>query len=595
MNRLTRLILWWVIPAFALGQGSQKDSAKTYQAAEVVVTATRSAISQKDAPSPTEVLGSRELRNANGGTIADVLQTYTGILLKEYGAGAALRTVSLRGSASEHVLVLIDGNRYTSFQNGLVDLNLLPLADVERIEVLHGGASALYGADALGGVINILTRPAATDLSVKANGAAGSYGYRSYSARAQGGRDGLGVVAGYSHEQGQDNYPFVLHRINAPDTSLVRSDADFSREESFVNGAVRPDDRSSINLSVQNIFSSVGAPGDLFFAKNSSLDRQNDRDFNATAGYRDNHISGMELGLNTGFHYSFERFSSPGYDTYYKNRYFNINPNVQIALTTNDRLILGGEVANGMLDSFDFGNRITRRQYSVFASNEFVKDFDQEFFDRLSLYQTLRYDNISDVGSALTPKVGMNLRITRIGDVRVRASYGTSFRAPSLNDLYYAGANNPDLRSEHSQSLDFGFLADGSFYGEHAVELTYFYVNTIDRILFDPVSFIPFNVGKSVSQGVESSYSGRYFGGILEIGLNYTLTNTRKKNTSSPNDSSYDKQLIYIPQNLFKGMLTVHLNPVTFSLFRVFTGLRFVNDKNTRLFLGIPLQMETLQ
>ena len=173
MNRLTKMILWSAMPALAWGQDIQSDSAKTYQAAEVVVTATRSSISEKDTPSPTEVLGTSEIHSANGVTVADALQMYTGVLLREYGAGASLATVSLRGSASEHVLVLIDGNRFTGFQNGLVDFSLLPLDNVSRIEVLHGGASALYGADAVGGVINVLTRPVGSDLHVSVKGSVG--------------------------------------------------------------------------------------------------------------------------------------------------------------------------------------------------------------------------------------------------------------------------------------------------------------------------------------------------------------------------------------------------------------------------------------
>ncbi|HEY6951540.1 MAG TPA: TonB-dependent receptor, partial [Bacteroidota bacterium] len=541
-----------------------------------------SAISQVDAPSPTEVLDSMQLQEVNGSTIADALELSTGVLMKQYGAGASLKTASLRGSASEHVLILIDGNRYTGFQNGLVDLNLLPLDNVSRIEVLHGGASALYGADALGGVINIITRPANSDFHVDADGSAGSYDYRRYSTRLQGGVEGFGIAGGFSHERGQDNYPFILHRSNAADTGMVRTGADFSKEEMFINGNLAPDDQSAVSLSTQSILSSVGTPGPIFSPGDGIPARQDDRDINVMLGYRDQHVAGMQAELNSGFHYSLERYASPGYDTYYKNRYFNVDPSTQIALTSNDRLMIGGEFAYGVLESFDFGDEVLRRQYSMFISNEFVQDFGREVFDRLSLYQTLRFDDFSDAGSAWTPKLGLNFRVTRAGDVRFRASYGTSYRVPTFNDLYYPGFSNPALRPEHSRSFDVGLLAGGSLYGVHSAELTYFSINTTDRIQLDPATYIPVNIGKTVSQGIESSYNGRMFNGLLEIVLNYTYTDTRKKNSSLPGDSTYNRHLVFSPQNLFKGMLTVHFGPVTLSLWEVFTGLRYINDDNSK-------------
>lgn len=583
MSGLTKMVLWCVFPVLAFGQEFRTDSAKTYKTEEVVVTATRSAISEKDAPSPTEVLGAREIRNANGVTVADALQTYTGILLREYGAGASLATVSLRGSASEHVLVLIDGNRFTGFQNGLVDFSLLPLDNVSRIEILHGGASALYGADAVGGVINILTRPVGTDFHVNAKGSIGSYGFQRYSALAQGGSGGLGIVAGYSNERGKDNYPFSFHRPNTPDTSIDRVDADYRKNELYINGNLNTDEYSSLSLSVQNVNADRGSPGPIYSASDRSLARENDKNVNIHLGYRDDRISGTELSLNTGYQYSYETYVDPAYlmNSFYKNLLVSLNPQFQAILTAEDRLIAGGEFVQGILEGNDFGARIQRTQTSVYLSNEYADETARPMFDRISLFQTLRYDHFSDVGHALTPKVGFNLRMIRTGDVRLRASFGQSYRAPSFNDLYYVPFNNRELQPEHSQSFDAGVLARGVLWGEHSIEATYFSATTKDRIVFDPVSYVPVNIGKTVSQGVESSYRGELMDGTAEIVLSYTYTDARKRNSSSTTDSTFNKQLAFIPQNLFKAVLSLHLQPFTINMFRLFTGVRPVNEDNT--------------
>ncbi|HTP11998.1 MAG TPA: TonB-dependent receptor plug domain-containing protein, partial [Bacteroidota bacterium] len=242
-------------------QVAPRDSVKTYQAADVVVTATRSEISEVDAPSPVDIVGPGRIQNVNGTSVADALQAYSGLFVRDHGGGATLKNVTLRGSATEHVLVLVDGNRYTNFQNGQVDFSLLRLDNVERIEVLHGGSSALYGADALGGVINILTKPAESNLGMRATASTGSYGYRRYAAGVQGGVSGMGLAAGYSDERGTDNFPFTLSRPGLPDTSLVRSNADYRNEEAFVNGDIQPDERSSVRVSVQHILAMHGVPG----------------------------------------------------------------------------------------------------------------------------------------------------------------------------------------------------------------------------------------------------------------------------------------------------------------------------------------------
>lgn len=585
MNSLTKAVLCCTLPLLALGQEVRIDSARTYRAAEVVVTATRSPLLEQDAPSPTEVLSTVQIQNANGTTVADALQYYTGALVRDYGAGASLSTVSLRGSASEHVLILVDGNRLSGFQNGLVDFSLLPTDNVSRVEILHGGASALYGADAVGGVINIITRPVSSDLRVNAGGSVGSYGFRRYSASAQGGYEGIALLAGFSREQGKDDYPFFLPGPNAQDTSLNRQDADYRKNEFYLNGKVRTDEYGSIDFAVQNVVADRGVPGPVTSPGDISFARENDKNVNAHLAYRDRHIAGTEVSLNTGFQYSFETYIDPAYamDSFYKNLLINVNPQVQTVISDDDRLTIGGEFVQGILEGNDFGVRIQRTQTSGYVSNEFTVQTDRPMFDRLLLFQTLRYDHCSDVGQALTPKVGMNLRVSHDGDIRVRASYGQSYRAPSFNDLYYIPFNNPELHPEHSSSFDAGIVASAETFGKHRVELTYFSVSTRDRIVFDPMSFIPVNIGKTVSHGIESSYSGVYFGGLVDVGLSYSYTDARKRNSASATDPTYDKRLVFIPSNLFKANVALNFAPCSINLFRIYAGERPVNEDNSIL------------
>ncbi len=585
MNKLTKIFLWAAVPAIATAQQAGEDTAKTYAAPDVVVTATRTSIPEKDAASPTEVLGTERIQNSTGTTVADALQDYTGVLVREYGGGESLATASLRGAASEHVLVLVDGNRFTGFQNGLVDFNLLPLDNVARIEILHGGASALYGSDAVGGVINVITRPADSDFHAFLNASGGSYGFQRYAAQIQGGMNDLSLLVGFSSERANNDYPFSLPPIGVFQETLHRQDADYRRQELYVNGNGKPDGQSSIDFSVQNVQADRGAPGPLFSPADASAARQTDKDITAQLRYRDEHLSAVILSLSSGFQYGYETYRDPNpsypINSFYKSILFNVNPQVQSVLTREDRIVAGAEFVQGILQGNDFGKTIQRSQTSGYLSNEYTREFESPLFDRLVLFQTLRYDHFSDVGNALTPKLGFNLRIVPQGDLRIRASYGQSYRAPSFNDLYYVPFNNPDLHPEHSRSFDAGLLADGSWWGIHSLQVTYFYANTRDRIVFDPVSYLPVNIGRTVSQGVESAYRGTMFDGIVELFLNYTYTDARKRNSASSADSTFNKQLPLIPGNLLKATLSFRFQPFTVSLFRLFTGIRPANEDNS--------------
>ena len=580
MKNIRAAILSVLLCSVVWAQNQHSDSTKTYQVGEVVITATRSPISIKDSPSPVEVIDAQQLRNARGSTVADALRDYSSVFLKDYGADAALKTVSLRGTASEHLLVLVNGSRLNSFQNGLVDFSLLPLNDIERIEIVHSGSSALYGADALGGVVNILTRRPGSDLHWCAEVGGGSFGLQRYLLETQGRLGELGLLGGYSSERGRDDFPFHPWSLAGADLVSRRLNSDFSRRQMYFHGNLSTDENSLLTFSVQHVLADRGVPGNLQFPTQAA--RQNDKDVNLLVGYLDKHLEGVEITVNSAFHYNLETYDDPtfGINSYYKTVFLNVNPQAHIFISRSQRLILGGELGRGVLYGNDFDGRIERVQRSAYASNEFQFEFERPILDRISLYQTVRYDDISDVDNALTPKVGVNLRILREGDLRIRSSFGRNFRAPSFNDMYYRGFSNPNLKPERSTSFDLGFLSTLHLWGEHTLEVTYFHLDTENRILFDPVTFLPVNVGESKSTGLEARYLGHLLNRSIDLTLSYTLADARKTNRSSDNDQSFDRQLLYVPKNVATFNLAFRLELVVLSLTQSFVGRRYITEDN---------------
>lgn len=563
-----------------------QDTTRTYRLNEVVVTATKSPVSLKDSPSPVDIIGPARLFDGGGSSVADALRSVAGVFVQEYGSTGAMKNLSVRGTSSQHVLVLLDGNRLNSFQNSLVDLSLLPLGNVERIEVVRGGSAALYGSDALGGVVNVITKHPGPLPRIRAEGSLGSYRFQRYSLEGESRLGAMGLVAGLSDERGRDDYPFSLNPAALPETTLRRDDADFHRRQLYCFGDVPFSGSSKISLSAQQVLSDRGAAGPVTGSSDVTSARQNDDDIAASASFSYRSSGALELALRTMFHYSLERYIDPNtaypINSFYRNTYLTLNPQTQLLLGSSIHLILGGEYSEGGLSSNDFEAPIRRVQKALYLSSEGQFDFVGPLPERLSAFATLRYDHTSDVGGAFAPKIGLNVSLLKDGNVHLRSSFGENYRTPSFNDLYYRGFSNPALKAEHSTSFDAGASAeipDGPH--NHGLEVTYFRIETTDRILFDPTLFIPVNIGRASSAGLELSYRGSFFSDALRFSANYTMDDTRKKNSDYPGDPTYDRELRYIPRELFNFTLSFDYRSATVSLIHTFVGERFVDDRNS--------------
>ena len=575
---------WFIVAGCAAVAQAQQADTMTVQLPEIVVTATRSELPIQDSPSPVESIPVHDYQRLEGGLVADVLARSSGVFLQDLGGSGALKTVFMRGSAPSQLLVLVNGNRINSFQNDLVDFSLLPLGLVDRIEVVRGGSSALYGADALAGVVNVLTRPSTNDLHAGVQAATGSYGFQRWAAEAGGGVGGLSVLGGVTQEKGADNYPFVLPGIGGGDTTARRQNSDFDLRQAYVQGSAVVDQLSRLSLTVQGVRSDRGVPGSITYPTDAA--RQRDDAATVLGRFETLHISGLVLSLKTGFHYSNQVYSDPDptfpISARYRNTLVTVNPEVRLISIPGFQSVIGAEFNEGTLTGTDFDGRMMRVERAFYTSTEYHHTFDRTVFDRISLYGMLRFDSISDVRNAVTPKIGFNLRILPLADLRLRASYGRSFRAPSFNDLYYVGFNNPSLKPEQSQSVDAGLMSSWDGFGHHSLEISWFSISTRDRILFDLTTYKPENIGKTRSQGVEAVYNNVLFDGRVDLGIQYSHTDTRKLNRTSPADPTYYKHLLYIPGDLLSLSIGAGSEQYRVSLVHTLVGRRYIVEDNSQ-------------
>jgi vitamin B12 transporter len=184
---------------------------------DIVVTPTRTPQAISKAGSSITVLDEEDIAKASPGTITDLFRQVPGVSLTQSGGAGATQTVRLRGMDARHTLVMIDGIRVNdpSTPTGEFDFSNLILTDIERIEVLRGPQSALYGSDAMGGVIHIITRKGKGAPTFKIQAEGGSYGTKSLSGSVSGGNDTISYAFGAStyHTAGFSSWGYRIGRL----------------------------------------------------------------------------------------------------------------------------------------------------------------------------------------------------------------------------------------------------------------------------------------------------------------------------------------------------------------------------------------------
>ncbi len=600
------LALTFCVSAAASEQPEDSSgAAKSYSFGEIVVTATRSPLSRLDSPSRVQLIAAEEIHSSLEKKLGELLSGKTGLLVREYGFGASLQTVSFRGMSAEHSVVLLDGMPIGNVQTGLTDLSLIPLDNVESIELVRGGSSAQYGSDAIGGAINILTSPVSGGF-VRFDAATRSAGSQRAGVTGQVRlSDELGIRLGSAVEYGRGDFDFEIQdggRI----VNAIRSGSDFHSRQIYVRGdwLSSPETGGSLMLSSQN--TDRGTPGPVLSIQNQGTARQTDEVVQASGSFRtrlaDQTRLSAGLHVQNAYQHYVDRLGLFQADNYYRNILTTVQVNLHHSILPNLLVHPGVEVGYATTSGNALATDHSRTHSALYTGVELHSDFNPL---RISFYPSIRYDKYSSIGSSLSPKVGVNIRY-QSGEnpmesfgATLHATAGRNFRAPTFNELYYAGSGgrgNLNLNPERSTSFDAGITLQYSLIGRHEFDVTYYSIATQDRIQWLPTSvttiWSPVNIGKTQSYGVELEYRWWPIPGYLMLEGNYATIDARKKFASSPTDPSFNKQLIFVPLETGHAGLTVGFPIHAAILSRVFlklegsyVGIRYVAEDNTQ---GLP-------
>ncbi len=480
---------------------------------EVVVTATKTEKEPQDVAQSVTVITSDEIQKSAAQTAAEVIKRASGIRIMEYGSKGAISGANIRGANSEQVLILLDGRRLNSASAGGFDLSDLsiPLEEIERIEIVRGPSSALYGADAVGGVVNIITKKPVGPLTT-VNAETGSHGWQD-------------ITLGNSNKIDKFHYSLSGGKQKY-DGFRVNSELDQWKAAGKVGYDISAD--SNLELSVDSLGKELGVPGStanggIFL---SPLARQWDRDLGSTLTYKTKFTKELDLRITAYQNRDDIRFIDP-------NPAFPQNSDHRSTTTgaeaqTNwlpvswNLLTLGAETRQ------DHINSNTAGVHTASLTAAYLQD-EISIGDSLIVVVGGRDDSHSVYGSRISPKASARYILSGPGTI-FRVSAGEAFRAPTLNELFWPfdGFEHGNLNLKPETSKEYEAGVEQPFGKKNSVRFTYFErkVNNLIQWEMDPATFIfsPVNIGKARIAGSESELKLVPFEQVTWA-VNYTYMN----------------------------------------------------------------------
>ena len=502
-----------------------------FQLDEVVVTGSHQKHLMKDTPVITEVIGQRDLATTGSSDLAEVMRQQTGI---DLGTSVGqTQNARLQGLNKNQVLILIDGERTTGKVDDAMDLGQIPVNLIDRIEVVKGPLSSVYGSDALGGVINIITKNPKTSRTFHVMALGGSNGRQDYELSAAhtlenafGDRYDLSVLAntGYNLYFGIDHYDASNSFDGVPENGRKNADLKISVE-----------DRQNLFIDLKTGYYEDymmwrGSQFDYYQVKTKATNKKK------TLSSSVNYILGENSNIKLSAHYSTNEhgsvqiantkaqsdvnLSTEELQTY--RGQFTFMPYATSVLTLGAERNVEGSISGRVKD----GAQTITNDVGYFEDEWTIDPFTLSFGGR--------YSNNSAFGAFFAPRVSLRYKVTE--HLTLRGSYGRGFRAPSFIELYssfnhsaygYIVEGNAGLRPESSHGFNFGF----DYNRDDLIWFrANFYYNDVANLIDDylmqktPTMLYSYkNISQATTKGVDVDFDMQLFTHCaLSLGYNYT-------------------------------------------------------------------------
>ncbi|MDY7033090.1 MAG: TonB-dependent receptor [Thermodesulfobacteriota bacterium] len=549
--------------SLVLSGGGWAEEADVIHLEKVVVTATKTPHTLKDVPVATIVITKEDIERTNAQNAMDVLKNIPGVQVSVHDDvfGTYTWRAKLRGLNFNdgYGLILIDGQRAMGCgqSGGMgeygIGLNQIPVDMIERIEVVKGPSSALYGSDAMAGVINIITKKTPE----KATGSAGTaYGWYKIKEKREGGtvthpsddghsRNIANTYVSYGDKM-SDRFGYLLHYSN-DSAEDIGEDPIKSDRHSFM-GKLNGDLSETVELYLKyelSDYEEMDSRQEESWRISSGIDlRPGKNHFFSLKGYT--YVWDFTHGY-PGYSYGYKR-GDVGYDQVeLQYTWYSTDWNI---------LTMGGETQIQGIDYMienDDGSVVDIEE-DVETSSLYIQD-EITLFSAFTIVGGLRYDDHSAFGSEVNPKLSLMYKFSE--DTLLRASAGRAFKSPTIRQLYYSSPyrhgdyyckSNPDLKPETAVGYS-ASLEKWLFHGKFMFDLGYFRNDVDDMVVRedtgDTYNGLPLkeyrNVEKAHTEGVEFLCK-TYLSEEIFLSLSYTYTDSENEENG--------KELTYTPKHL---------------------------------------------
>ncbi len=556
MTRTFGLIVIGFLAAAMLAAAAESQEEKRLE--PVVVTATKIETAAERLGAAVTVITEEDIERYRWQTVGDALQHVPGLVIQQSGGFGKTTAIRIRGASPQQVQVLVDGVRVKSPTAGVAELTDISIDQIERIEVVRGPQSTIYGADAIGGVVNIITRRGRGPFSPYASVELGNYDTH----RERAGFSGSLGILDYSlggawfESGGRSTFEGVSGRL--------RNDGSEQGAVSSRLGLALPRD-GHLGLSLRFTSTASELPFDgltptaqsPFFVLDPNAEQLSET-LTVALEWTHKPVPWFELRARHGQFWNWLTFRDPAtpadaaagnLDLLFGETRSQIDvKRRETELVTAwhagkwNTLTLGGEyrTESGTIDSTS-GGFPTRVDERLHTGSGFVQD-ELRLFDRLILSGGRRWDDHSSFGSVATDRASAVFLVRETGS-KLRGTWGEGFRAPTINDLFFPQFGNPDLKPERSESWDIG--VDQRLWRDRVrLGITYFDNRFRDLIVFDPSAVppacppdaifgCPVNIGRARTKGVEVAAAVDLLE-TLTVSGSYTYTDSKDLDTGDP-------------------------------------------------------------
>jgi len=486
----------------------------------IMITANRYSQPTDESLASVSVITRSDIEQSAATDLSTLLSSVTGIVVKPSGPSGQLTSVFMRGTNSNHVLTIVDGIKLYSATAGSTAFQHIPLDQIERIEIVRGPRSSLYGSEAIGGVIQIFTHKGSMKPSATINVAAGTHNTREMSAAFSGSTqnadlslnakqsstNGIDVIK-HTTENDDDGYTndSISARVN------YRFNPEFSLQSSFMNTRGDTEYDSCFNSTT-------------FLSSDDCNSKSQQQVFSNTLKFTPDGMWNGQLQIGTSKDFD-DNFADATREYTFETKRESISFTNDLIFSAEHIVVLGidyadDEVSSTFLDSTSPSNRSNTGTFAVWSNR----------FDKLKVSASIRRDDNEQFDVHNTGNIALGHPITSNLDAFI--SYGTAFKAPTFNDLYSSFGGNPLLKPEESNSTEIGIR------GTHQLGSWSFNVfqTNIDELIIS----VPTGTFSSISSNVaKAEITGAEFTSTLNIGgwnSNLSLSYVDPINKSGAND-----------------------------------------------------------